>query len=32
EQRTLKEAALALGYVTEAEFDAMVVPVDMTHP
>lgn len=29
---TLKEAALALGYLSEAEFDAWVVPMDMTHP
>ncbi len=29
EGTTLKEAALALGYLTEAEFDSMVVPEDM---
>ncbi|WP_040161078.1 class II fumarate hydratase [Mobilicoccus massiliensis] len=29
---TLKEAALALGDVTEEQFDAWVVPMDMTHP
>ena len=29
EGTTLKEAALALGYLTEAEYDAMVVPADM---
>ncbi|HEX2531011.1 MAG TPA: class II fumarate hydratase [Burkholderiaceae bacterium] len=29
---TLKEAALALGYVTEEEFDRWVRPDDMTHP
>ena len=29
EGTTLKEAALALGYLTEAEYDAMVVPEDM---
>jgi len=27
---TLREAALGLGYLTEAEFDAWVVPIDMT--
>ena len=32
EGRSLKEAALALGSLTEAEFDAWVVPIDMTHP
>jgi fumarate hydratase class II len=32
EGTTLKEAALALGYLTEAEFDASVRPEDMTHP
>jgi fumarate hydratase class II len=31
EGTSLKEAALALGYVTEAEFAAWVVPLDMTH-
>jgi fumarate hydratase class II len=29
EGTTLKEAALELGYLTEAEYDAMVVPEDM---
>jgi fumarate hydratase class II len=29
---TLREAALKLGYVTEAQFDAWVRPEDMTHP
>ena len=29
---TLKESALESGDLTEAEFDAWVVPVDMTHP
>src|SRR4029078_1856797 len=29
EGTTLKEAALALGYLTEAEYDAMVVPERM---
>ena len=29
---TLREAALALGYVTGAEFDAWVRPEDMVHP
>jgi fumarate hydratase class II len=29
---TLKQAALALGFVTEEEFDHWVRPVDMTHP
>ena len=32
EGSTLKEAALALGYLTEEEFDAAVRPEDMTHP
>ncbi|AXI02034.1 class II fumarate hydratase [Aquirhabdus parva] len=31
EGTSLKEAALALGYVTEAEFAQWVVPLDMTH-
>ncbi len=31
EGSSLKEAALALGYVTSEEFDAWVVPLDMTH-
>jgi fumarate hydratase class II len=29
---TLKEAAVSLGHVTAAEFDAWVRPEDMTHP
>jgi fumarate hydratase, class II len=29
---TLREAALALGFVTADEFDAWVRPADMTHP
>jgi fumarate hydratase class II len=29
---TLKQAALALGYVTEHDFDRWVRPADMTHP
>ncbi|MCP9629451.1 class II fumarate hydratase [Rhodopseudomonas palustris] len=29
---TLKEEALRLGFVTEAEFDRLVRPDDMTHP
>ncbi|HEX6442722.1 MAG TPA: class II fumarate hydratase [Stellaceae bacterium] len=32
EGTSLREAALKLGYVTEAEFDAWVRPEDMTHP
>jgi fumarate hydratase, class II len=32
EGTTLKEAALALGYLTEDEFDAAVRPEEMTHP
>jgi len=31
EGTSLKEAALALGFVTEAEFAQWVVPIDMTH-
>lgn len=31
EGTSLKDAALALGYVTEAEFAQWVVPIDMTH-
>ncbi len=31
EGSSLREAALALGYVTDAEFDKWVVPLDMTH-
>ncbi len=29
---TLKQAALALGYVSESEFDKLIVPRRMTHP
>jgi len=32
EKSTLKEAALALGYVSSADFDAFVVPKEMTRP
>jgi len=32
EGSSLKEAALALGYLTEEEFNKWVVPIDMTHP
>jgi fumarate hydratase class II len=32
EGTTLKEAALALGYLTEAEYDAAVRPENMVHP
>ncbi|HWO94145.1 MAG TPA: class II fumarate hydratase, partial [Dehalococcoidia bacterium] len=32
EGTTLREAALALGYVTNEQFDAWVRPEDMTHP
>jgi fumarate hydratase class II len=32
EGTTLKEAALALGYLTEDEYDAAVVPENMTRP
>jgi fumarate hydratase, class II len=32
EDISLREAALALGYVTAAEFDRWVRPEDMTHP
>ena len=32
ENLTLKEAALALGYVSAADFDKWVRPEDMTHP
>jgi fumarate hydratase, class II len=32
ENLTLREAALALGYLTEPEFDALVRPENMTHP
>ncbi|WP_273167770.1 hypothetical protein, partial [Actinomyces israelii] len=29
---SLRESALELGFVTPEEFDAWVVPVDMTRP
>ena len=29
---TLKQAAMALGYVTETDFDRLVRPISMTHP
>jgi fumarate hydratase, class II len=32
EGATLKQAALALGYVTEEEFERWVQPLEMTHP
>lgn len=32
EGTSLKEAALALGHLTEEDFAAWVVPMDMTHP
>ena len=32
EDISLREAALALGFVTAEEFDAWVRPEDMTHP
>ena len=32
EELTLKEAAVALGFLTEAEFDLHVNPLEMTHP
>lgn len=32
ERSTLREAALSLGFLSAAEFDAAVVPEDMTHP
>jgi fumarate hydratase class II len=32
ENKNLKETALELGYVSEADFDRFVVPADMTHP
>jgi len=28
----LKESVLALGFLTEEQFDAAIVPADMTHP
>ncbi len=32
EQSSLRTAALGLGYVTAEEYDAWIVPIDMTHP
>ncbi len=32
ERTTLREAAMGLGFLTGEEFDAAVVPEDMTHP
>lgn len=32
EGTTLREAAIASGYLTAEQFDAWVVPLDMTHP
>jgi fumarate hydratase class II len=32
ERLTLRESVLALGYLTGEEFDAAIVPEDMTHP
>jgi fumarate hydratase class II len=32
EGTTLREAALALGYLTAEQFDAAVRPEEMTHP
>ncbi|NNN01358.1 MAG: class II fumarate hydratase [Acidimicrobiaceae bacterium] len=32
ERSTLRESALSLGFLTGEEFDAAVVPEDMTHP
>ena len=32
EGTTLKEASLALGYVTAEQFDQWIVPLDMTRP
>ncbi len=32
EQTTLRAAALALGHVTAEQYDAWIVPIDMTHP
>jgi fumarate hydratase class II len=32
ERTTLREAALSLGYLTAEQFDAAVVPDEMTHP
>jgi fumarate hydratase class II len=32
EQVTLREATISLGFLSGEEFDAAVVPEDMTHP
>jgi fumarate hydratase class II len=32
EGTSLKDAAVALGYVTPEQYDAWVVPVEMTRP
>jgi len=32
EQSTLRAAALALGYLTDAQYDQWIVPLEMTHP
>jgi fumarate hydratase class II len=32
EGTTLKEAALALGFVSEAQFNEWIVPLEMTKP
>jgi fumarate hydratase class II len=32
ERMTLREAALALGFLSAEEFDAAIVPANMTHP
>jgi len=32
ERLTLKQSVLALGFLTEDQFDAAIVPADMTHP
>jgi fumarate hydratase class II len=32
ERLTLREAVVALGFMTGEEFDKAVVPEDMTHP
>ena len=32
EHMSLKEACVALGYLTAAEFDALVIPAAMVHP
>jgi len=32
DKTTLREAALSLGFVTPQEYDAWIIPIDMTHP